>query len=70
MPKARDQKIEDLPVKLAAPARRALTNADIATLGQLAALTETEVAALHGIGPNAVVELKRVLKAHGLAFAK
>jgi predicted Fe-Mo cluster-binding NifX family protein len=59
----------DLPV-LAAPARRALTNAKIASLAQLAKKPEAEVAALHGMGPNAIGKLKSAMKAKGLAFRK
>jgi hypothetical protein len=45
-----------------------LANAKIASLKQLAAKREADVAALHGMGPNAVTALKRALKAAGLAF--
>lgn len=57
----------DLP-KLAAPAQRALAGASIANLSQLARKTETEIAALHGMGPNALGKLKTALKAKGLKF--
>ncbi|MBI1362131.1 MAG: DNA-binding protein [Alphaproteobacteria bacterium] len=57
----------DLP-KLAAPARRALAGAGLASLGQLSRITEAEVAALHGMGPNALASLKTAMKARGLAF--
>lgn len=57
----------DLP-KLAAPAQRALGGASIANLSQLARKTETEIAALHGMGPNALGKLKTALKAKGLKF--
>jgi hypothetical protein len=59
----------DLP-KLAAPARRALAGAGITRLDQLARLTEAEVKALHGIGPNALNTLQRALRARGLSLAK
>ena len=55
---------------LAAPAQRALTNAGYATLQQLANAKESDIAALHGIGPNALAVLKEELAAHGFAFAK
>lgn len=53
---------------LAAPARRALENAGIKTIKQLARLSEKELLALHGMGPNAVTKLKTVLAANGLHF--
>ena len=56
--------------RIAAPARRALENAGIRTLPELAAFREQEVLQWHGVGPNAVGALKEVLKAQGLAFKK
>lgn len=53
---------------LAQPAKRALQNAHIHTLDQLAAHTEEEVANLHGIGPNAIAALKAELHAQGRTF--
>jgi hypothetical protein len=38
---------------LAAPARRALANAGIKTLAGLAKWKEADIAALHGMAPNA-----------------
>ncbi len=54
--------------KLAQPAQRALSNAGIHTLEQLAARTEAEVAVLHGVGPNAIATLKAELHANGHTF--
>lgn len=59
----------DLP-KLAAPAQRALAGAKLASLAQLAKRTEAEVAALHGMGPNALATLKAAMTAKGLSFRK
>ncbi len=56
--------------KLAAPAQRALVAAGYTTLQRLSKATESEIAALHGIGPNALAILKKELAAHGLSFAK
>ena len=56
--------------KLAAPAQRALAVAKIANLSQLVTKTEAEVAALHGMGPNALATLKSAMKAQGLAFKR
>ena len=60
---------DDFP-KLANPARRALANAGIRQLTDLANLTEAEFGRLHGIGPNAIAALKASMKARGLAFKK
>ena len=57
----------DLP-KLAAPAQRALAAAGISTLAQLASFGEAEIEQMHGVGPNALVELKRALSNKGLTF--
>jgi hypothetical protein len=62
-----DKQGNDLP-KLAAPARRALARAKIASLSQLSKKTEAEVAALHGMGPNALATLRAGMKAIGLKF--
>jgi hypothetical protein len=59
----------DLP-KLAQPAQRALAAAGIRRLDQLTRFDEEEIARLHGIGPNALAQLRRALKAKGLSFAK
>ena len=59
----------DLP-KLAGPAQRALANAGIQNLKQLAKFSEAEIKQLHGIGPNALVQLRAAIRAKGLTFAK
>jgi len=56
--------------KLAAPALRALANAKITRLAQLATYTEAEIAALHGIGNNALLTIKKALAEKKLAFKK
>lgn len=53
---------------LAKPAQRALANAGIQSLEQLAKLSLKELQQLHGIGPNAVAKLREALAAQGLAF--
>jgi predicted flap endonuclease-1-like 5' DNA nuclease len=58
----------DLPEGLSAPAQRALAGAGISRLAQLAKMTEAEVKALHGIGPNALAKLRAALEAKGLKF--
>ena len=59
----------DLPLELAQPARRALAGAGIQRLEQLTKFSEAEVKQLHGIGPNALAQLRRALSARGLSFA-
>ena len=54
---------------LAAPARRALAGAGLWRLEQLTEISEAEIKALHGMGPNAIAQLRRALDAKGLAFA-
>ncbi len=53
---------------LAAPARRALENAGIHTLAQLASYTESEIAHLHGMGPNAMGKLKKIMSDNKIDF--
>lgn len=60
----------DLPEKLAAPAQRALTNAGISSLKQLSGFRETTIAGLHGIGKNALGQLRQALANAGLSFAE
>jgi hypothetical protein len=67
--KQRDQQQNNLPSELAAPARRALAGAGISRLEQLTELSEAEINRLHGIGPNAIDQLRRALAARGLSFA-
>ncbi len=62
-------RIDELPVKLSAPARRALAGAGIETLADLARHTEREVLALHGMGPASIPTLRQALAEAGLAFA-
>lgn len=62
-----DSKRIDLP-KLAAPAQRALASAGITNLKLLSKFTETEIAQLHGMGPNALGGLRAALEAQGLSF--
>ncbi|MFN8375612.1 MAG: DNA-binding protein [Anaerolineae bacterium] len=58
----------DLP-KLAAPAQRALAGAGYSRLEQLAQVSEDDLNKLHGIGPNALKQLREALAAKGLSFA-
>ncbi len=54
--------------KLATPAQRALANASIKNLRQLAKFSEAGIKEMHGIGPNALQQLRAALKAMGLSF--
>jgi DNA-directed RNA polymerase alpha subunit len=62
------KKDNSFPVKLAAPALRALATAKITTLQQLATYSEKDIATLHGIGNNALLKLKEALAGKGLRF--
>ena len=66
--KSNTQASSDLPDGLAAPAQRALAGAGTSRLAQLAKLTEAQVKALHGIGPNALGKLRAAMAAKGLKF--
>jgi hypothetical protein len=67
--KRHDRQASHLPIELAKPAQRALAEAGIRRLEQLTKLSEDEVKQLHGIGPNALAQLRRALMAKGLSFA-
>ena len=66
--KPNEQQQSDLP-KLAQPAQRALAGAGYSRLEQLSKVTESEIKQLHGIGPNAIKQLRDALAAKGLSFA-
>lgn len=55
--------------KLAAPAQRALAQAGYSRLDQLTKVSEADLKKLHGIGPNALKQLRLALEAKGLSFA-
>jgi hypothetical protein len=55
--------------RIGAPATRALRAVGITTLEQVAALTETELAALHGVGPMAIGRLREAMAERGMSFA-
>lgn len=55
---------------LAAPARRALQQKGIITVEALAVFTETEIAALHGMGPGSIRKLRNILLSNQLTFKK
>ncbi|KRF07765.1 hypothetical protein ASG88_02860 [Nocardioides sp. Soil777] len=55
--------------RIGAPATRALRAVGITTLEQVAALTEAELAALHGVGPMAIGRLQEAMAERGMSFA-
>jgi hypothetical protein len=59
----------DLP-KLAAPARRAPASVEIEKLDDCAKFTEDEIMHLHGMGPNAMRQIRQALSEKQLSFAK
>ncbi|MFJ6167816.1 helix-hairpin-helix domain-containing protein [Micromonospora orduensis] len=61
--------IGDLP-PIGRPAARALLEAGITTLSQVATHSRRDLMALHGIGPSAVGMLATALAERGLAFAE
>ncbi len=54
--------------KLAAPARRALSAAGYTRLDQLAQVSESDLAKLHGMGATAITALREALRERGLSF--
>lgn len=54
--------------KLSQPAQRALANAGITSIAQLAQLTEAEFMRLHGIGKSSLEPLKAAMAEHQLSF--
>lgn len=54
--------------KCSAPAKRALDAAYIDTLEQLATYSRTEIADMHGVGPNVLQMLEMALAEQGLRF--
>lgn len=64
------QRPEGTPLpRIGAPATRALRALAIETLEQVAARTEAELAATHGVGPVALERLREALTERGLGFA-
>jgi hypothetical protein len=59
----------DLP-KLAAPAQMALARVGIERLEDCTKFTEDEIMHLHGMGPNALRQIRQALSTKQLFFAK
>lgn len=58
-----------LPRAIGAPATRALREAGLTSLESLGAVTEKQLAAMHGVGPVAITRLNEALADAGLGFA-
>jgi DNA repair protein RadC len=56
--------------KLSAPARRALSGAGLTHLDQLTEVSESDLKALHGIGPTAMAALRAALDERGRSFRR
>jgi hypothetical protein len=54
--------VGDLPRSIGRPATQALANAGITTLDQVAAMSDAELAALHGVGPKALRLLREAIR--------
>jgi hypothetical protein len=67
MEENQSQSVNNLP-KLAAPAQRALAAAGVRRLNDLTKFSEAEIKGWHGIGPNAIEQLRGALKEQGLNF--
>ncbi len=63
-------RVDELPVKLSAPARRALAGAGIVTLDDLAGWSEKDVLGLHGMGAASMPTLRSALAEAGRSFAR
>jgi DNA-directed RNA polymerase alpha subunit len=59
--------LSELP-RISAPATRALHAAGYTTLGQLAGVPRSDLAALHGMGPKALRVIEDALARHGLSL--
>lgn len=59
-----------LPRTIGAPATRALREAGVTTLEQVAAYSQARLAAMHGVGPVAIARLREALTERGLALAE
>jgi hypothetical protein len=59
---------ENILPKLSAPAQRALAASGVRDLEDLTRFSEAEVKKWHGIGPNAMEQLRRALQEQGLSF--
>lgn len=59
----------EIPGRVGKPAARAFAAAGFSVVEQFAQVSAAEVAALHGVGPKAVVVLREALAELGLTFS-
>ncbi len=64
-----DPTVYGFPRSLSQPAVRALLEANITTLEQVAATGARNIVKLHGVGPKAIPMLRQALAERGLSFA-
>jgi hypothetical protein len=71
MPKKTDVNLASaFPKGVGKPALRALASAGLDRLDQMTGVTESELLALHGVGPKAIGIIKVALRAQGKSLAK
>jgi len=58
------------PAGVSGPALRALAGAGVRSVADLARWTESDLAALHGMGPKALAALRDALEATGRSFRR
>ena len=58
----------DLPAGLSQPALRAFVAAGLTRLDLFTKISEADVAKLHGVGPTAIVAIRRALAERGKSF--
>ncbi|MGH8881903.1 MAG: hypothetical protein ACRD0P_31900 [Stackebrandtia sp.] len=63
-----DPETDDLPAAIGNPAKRALREAGVTSLRQVASWTADQLLDLHGVGPRAVTALTRALVDRGLSL--
>lgn len=65
-----DEHAAALPSGLSKPAQRALAQAGYTRLGQLSAVSASELLQLHGMGPKAIAVLESALAEAGLSLRR
>lgn len=68
MPEVSEPGSGDLPPAIGRPATRALAGAGLSSLEDVARHTESELLAMHGVGPKAIRILGEALGDRGMAF--
>ena len=67
---AKKTPVSDFPPGVARPAVRALASIGVDRLDQVTRFSESELAALHGMGPKALGAIKAALRAQGTSLAR